>query len=783
MSVNLRQFAAVSFVAFGLAGCGAGSSAGDHPSSNQARQLVRSVKQQASDYQAVTQALYVAYFGRPADPAGLANFESALLAVDAPVDIAGLSAAYTTNPAVKSLIDSFGTSQESIKLYGSGNASSFVTAVFQNVLGRTPQAGGLAFWSSAINAGTLSQGDAALAIMAGALASQSPQGLLDAQLINNRLAVAANFTAAVSREDAGDAYSGTGAAQSARTMLSAVAASTDPGAYQTSVQATITGLMASANIAPDPLANLAQQCAAPRPLGTINPDTNQPYGDVQGSLVTEMSWVAAYVNETYLWYGDVPTVSPAPYYIGNSVAYVDPTNGQSSSETLGTNYDVVDAYFNSQRTPLFTASGKPKDQFHFTYVTTDWQSLSQSGTEVGFGFEVALLAAYPPRSGVVVYTSPGTPAAQNNLQRGAQFLSVNGVDLANGDDVATLNEGLFSPVLGKTYTFAVQDEGSTTPRTITMVASNLTLTPVQDVGTLPAPNQDVGYILFTDHIATAESELIAAVNQLNAANNGAGIKDLVLDLRYNGGGYLDIASELDYMIAGASATGGKVFETDHFNDKNPFNLTTTQETVPFHNETQGFSATSGQPLPQLKLSTVYVLTSSSTCSASEAIMNGLLGIGLRVVQIGGTTCGKPYGFYPQDNCGTTYFAIQFQGLNNQGFGDYADGFVPGGSGNTANNLPGCSVADDFSHQLGDPGEQMLAAALQFRSGGGCPAANGKWQLRQLHGGNPVLVRSPARENRILRRLLGASSQSSFGKPMRKSMSESVSSSASKPAYK
>jgi len=776
MSISLKQFVAASLIAFGLAGCGAGSSAGDHPSASQARQVVRSVTRQASDYQTVTQALYVAYFGRPADPSGLANFETALLNADAPTDVAGLSTAYATSPAVKSLIDSFGTSAESAKLYGSGNSSSFVTAVFGNVLGRAPRADGLAFWSGAIDAGTVSQGDAALAIMAGALTNQSAQGLLDAQLINNRLAVAANFTAAVSREDVGDAYSGASAAQSARAMLSAVTASTDTSAYQTSVQTTITGLMASANIAPDPVANLAQQCAAPRPHGTINPDSNQPYGDIQGSLGTEMSWIAAYVNETYLWYADVPTVSSAPYYVGNSVAYVEPSNGQSSSETLGSNYDVVDAYFNSQRSPLFTASGKPKDQFHFTYVTTDWQSLSQSGGEVGFGFQVALLSTYPPRSGAVAYTSPGSPAAQNSLQRGAKFLSVNGVDLAYGADVATLNEGLFYPVLGKTYTFTVLDEGATTPRTITLVASSITLTPVQNVGTLPAPNQDVGYILFTDHIATAESELIAAVNQLKAANNGAGIKDLVLDLRYNGGGYLDIASELDYMIAGASATQGKIFETDFFNNKNPFNLTTAQETVPFHSQTLGFSTTSGQPLPTLNLSTVYVLTSGSTCSASEAIMNGLLGIGVRVVQIGATTCGKPYGFLPQDNCGTTYFAIQFQGLNNQGFGAYADGFIPGGSGTTADNLPGCPVADDLSHQLGDPAEQMLAAALQYRSKGSCSAAGGKWQRREQ---NPVLIRSPARENRILHRLTGASP----GGQIDNSARNSASNLAPKSAYK
>jgi carboxyl-terminal processing protease len=500
-----------------------------------------------------------------------------------------------------------------------------------------------------------------------------------------------------------------------------------------------------------PYANLAAECAVPRPASTLDPVSGQAYNDTQGSLTTEMAWIAAYVNNTYLWYADVPVVSSTPYVLNATVPYVDPTNNQQSTETLTSNYDVVDAYFNSQRSSLFTASGKPKDQFHFTYPTTVWDSLSASGVEAGFGFQIALIAASPPRVNYVAYTSPGTTAAQNNLQRGAQFISVNGVSVADGSDVATLNEGLFSPIAGKQYTFVVLDQGSTTPRTIIMTASNITLTPVMNVGTLPAPNAAVGYILFNDHIATAESELISAVNQLKAANNGTGISDLVLDIRYNGGGYLDIASELAYMIAGAAPTNGKIFEQDTFNNKNPF--PSFNGTVDFHNVSQGFSTPSGQTLPQLGLSTVYVITTGGTCSASEAIINGLRGVGVKVVQIGSTTCGKPYGFFPQDNCSTTYFTIQFEGVNNAGFGGYADGFIPAGTGSTANNLPGCEAADDFTKQLGDPTEGSLAAALQFRANGTCPASSAtattKWMARFMHG-QSALKRSPARENRIMR---------------------------------
>src|SRR5690606_24199868 len=101
-------------------------------------------------------------------------------------------------------------------------------------------------------------------------------------------------------------------------------------------------------------------------------------------------------------------------------------------------------------------------------------------------------------------------------------------------------------------------------------------------------------------------------------------------------------------------------------------------------------------------------------SASESLINGLRGVGIQVVQIGGDTCGKPYGFYPADNCGTTYFSIQFRGVNDLDFGDYLEGFsATRTSGDPMANLPGCPAADDLTHLLGDPAEQQLATALTY----------------------------------------------------------------------
>ncbi len=459
-----------------------------------------------------------------------------------------------------------------------------------------------------------------------------------------------------------------------------------------------------------PSTSVAQHCAAPRA------------GDTRGTVADEKSWVRSWVDETYLWYRDV--------------------RGLPTATLDASRYGSAAAYFAALKSPQTTASGKPRDQFHFIYDTPTWKALSQSGTSFGYGFDVELVSSVPPRRAVIAYTDPSTPASANGVNRGAQLVSVDGVDIANGSDVAALNAGLFPTAAGP-HVFTVLDIGATTPRSVTLNATALVSPPVQNVKTLAPGYPDVGYMLFNDHLAASEAPLVAAINQLKAAN----VRDLVLDIRYNGGGYLDIASELAYMIAGPGPTAGKVFEQSTYNDKNPFQLTVAQRTTDFLTTTQGFSAASGQALPTLGLSRVFVLAGPGTCSASEAIVNGLRGVGVQVKLIGETTCGKPYGFYPQDNCNTTYFSIQFQGVNQMGFGDYADGFAPD-----------CSASDDFAHALGDPAEGRLAAALYLRANSVCKVGTGAGngtstalRARVPADASGLALQRPAvRENRIYR---------------------------------
>jgi C-terminal processing protease CtpA/Prc len=448
-----------------------------------------------------------------------------------------------------------------------------------------------------------------------------------------------------------------------------------------------------------PAASFAEQCVAPR-TGT-NPDTGQPYLDVQGTVLAQNNWLRSWSNDIYLWYADVADRDPGLY-----------------SDSAG--------YFDLLKTTATTASGRSKDHFHFTYDTDQWRALSQSGVSAGYGAEWAVVANLPPRQVVVAYVE-ADPAVTANLQRGEVVLTVDGVDVVNSNTQGEANvfvAGLYPDQPGETHTFTLRNPLTSVVRTVTMQSQNVTSLPVQNVKTIVTTSGRVGYMQFNDHLASAEGALFSAIDTLRQSP----IDDLVLDIRYNGGGLLAIASELAYMIAGQAQTAGQTFELLQFNDKHMSIDPVTGAPltpVPFASTTLGFSSPPGLPLPTLNLSRVFVLTGPTTCSASESIINSLRGVNVQVIQIGAATCGKPYGFYPFDNCGTTYFTIQFKGVNALGFGDYTDGFAPSnalGAGGT--RVPGCSVADDFTHALGDPAEARLAAALAYRFGPGCPAPSG-----------------------------------------------------------
>ena len=438
----------------------------------------------------------------------------------------------------------------------------------------------------------------------------------------------------------------------------------------------------------------------PPPVARYQPGVFAPSSDFKGvcNPEDEKFFLRSFTNETYLWYDEVPDR--------------DPTVESES---------VID-YFDELVTDRLTANGNRVDNFHFTTSTEEFER-SRSGQTFGYGAEFAILEASSGAAGGrdirVAYVLADENAADNGVVRGAKVLKIDGEDAVFGNTQAVvdvLNDALFPDTEGEQHVFEFERPDGTVFEA-TLTAATVEDQPVLTYGTFDengdAEGGTAAYLhLTTFSPRTTEEALFDAFTDLA----DEGVENLYLDLRYNGGGLVAVACELGFMIAGDAATSGKTCTQLVYNNKiengDPF---------PFFDEAVGFTVAEGTPLPTLNLSKTTILSTPRTCSASELTLNALLGIDLDVNLVGDRTCGKPYGFSPESNCGTTYFTIQFASANNKGFTEYPEGFFPT-PGATTNgvNVSGCPVADDFSEPLGSLDEGILEAAVQFEADGTCP---------------------------------------------------------------
>src|SRR5262249_10846496 len=150
---------------------------------------------------------------------------------------------------------------------------------------------------------------------------------------------------------------------------------------------------------------------------------------------------------------------------------------------------------------------------------------------------------------VVVAYVQADPARAAGLQRGDVVQKVDGVDVVSSNtqsEIDTFAAGLYPDQPGETHVFTIRHRRNRVSRPLPMQSENVTSLPVQNVKTIVTTSGRVGYVQFNDHLATAEDALVTAIETLRQSP----IDDLVLDMRYNGGGLLAIASELAYMIAG-----------------------------------------------------------------------------------------------------------------------------------------------------------------------------------------------------------------------------------------
>ena len=390
----------------------------------------------------------------------------------------------------------------------------------------------------------------------------------------------------------------------------------------------------------------------------------------------QKNWVRSWLNENYLFYRDAPLAS------------IDPNTYTNTVGNLFLDY---------------TVRGVPsKDRFSFVLTQAEADAVFQSGTATNVGFTLRRDAN---NGGIIriAYVDPNGPAAAAGFARGMVLATIDGV-ATSFSIPAALSDKLFNSAAGTSSEVGVQDTLGGPVRTLTVASATFGTSPLIVDRVLSATT--TGYLAYNSFATpVGELQLADAFKRFAAA----GVTDLVVDLRYNGGGFLDIAAQLGYMVAGQVQSSGKVFETLAFNDKRSaenLNIGFVSTVTSFF----GNSARAGEPLSALNLRRVSVLTTGSTCSASESFISALRGIDIDVVLVGGTTCGKPYGFTQANNCTLAFFGIEFEGRNDKGVVTPITG-IPAT----------CAATDDLDHALGDPAERMLATAISYQLAGRCPA--------------------------------------------------------------
>lgn len=348
-----------------------------------------------------------------------------------------------------------------------------------------------------------------------------------------------------------------------------------------------------------------------------------------------------------------------------------------------------------------TARLQGKDRY-FSYLTTRAAetSLLGEGQFIGFGFRNRV---DPDNRPMVLEVFEQSPAADAGMLRGDEIVAVDSGSgyvpvsqlLVNG---TTLSEVLGPAEAGVRRGLRLLRNGAT--RDVSLVKRTVTIDPVPDTyGTtvLPQPGTTgVGYLNLRSYISTAGPQLTTAFEQFQAL----GIRDYIIDLRYNGGGLLGIAEQLNNLLGGARATSDVQYRLVH----NP-RKTREDQTTRFSPKPQ-----SVQPVR------VAFLTTGATASASEINVNSMAPW-LEVAIVGEDTLGKPVGQYALDlqGCEDRLRLVSFKAVNALGQGDYYDGLA--GTMKFA-----CAASDTLDRPLGSASEGMAAAALAWLATGACVQA-------------------------------------------------------------
>ncbi|MFC3101951.1 S41 family peptidase [Altererythrobacter lauratis] len=409
------------------------------------------------------------------------------------------------------------------------------------------------------------------------------------------------------------------------------------------------------------------------------------------SLSARQDWAAAQLTEWYLF----------PDLLATNVNKASYTNLQAYIDAL-----------------VAPARAQSRDRF-FTYITSiaEENAFFEAGSSAGFGFRLAYDVA--ARRVAVIEAFEGAPALAQNIDRGSELLAIGtsastlqtvSALMASGGPDAVVN-ALGPSAPGISRVLRVRDQTGV-ERQVTLTKTEFALDPVSDrFGTkiITDGGKQVGYINLRTFIDTADPDLRAAF----LAFRNAGINELVIDLRYNGGGLISIA-ELMGDLMGRNL-GGQVFDYITFRPSKASN-----------NSSYRFS-----PTPQsIQPTKIAFITTGGSASASEMIINSMQPYlpNTALAIVGENTFGKPVGQIALDReaCDDRLRVVALRVENANRQGDYYTGL--------ASTVPNsCRAFDDISRPLGDPAENMLATALTFLRGGTCTPITATAEARTTAG--------------------------------------------------
>ena len=389
------------------------------------------------------------------------------------------------------------------------------------------------------------------------------------------------------------------------------------------------------------------------------------------------------LNEIYLYKANVPEL--ADNYFDSSEDKQDFLASASSPEAL---FDDLIA---------------PIDRFSF--ITDDYNSLEDSfagmSGATGIKFGIGQISGTNYVFGFIRYVLPNTSASEAGLERGTIFTEIDGERLTSSNFNRLVSRSSFTINVG----YVQDNEIILTDRTVTLNDETYTENPVYIAKTFDISGRKIGYLMYNSFIGNFDDDLNAAFAEFQSE----GVTDLVLDLRYNGGGSVESAKDLASMITGQF--DGEIFMKEQWNEKYQ-NYYETQNPEGLLNRFDNQIRT-GAAINSLNLSEVYILTSRSSASASELVINGLEPY-IQVNQIGDRTVGKFQASvtlydsenYEKEGASENHtYAMQpliFKSINANGKSDYVDGLEPDIA--YTENLNDLGV-------LGDENEPLLKLAI------------------------------------------------------------------------